>query len=275
MANVSENIIILGGARGRVVMFSLIDLINLNKRLCDCGLGQDCDRKHGPVGACVDGLPLTHDIEILPPILFEIRCFNQELFFGGFPWHYIFVPIRRNGIFKVMGLESGDETAEIDLTNETIHPDKCFFHWDESGRIVYESAHAAHIYSLKFDRDPIIKLDFTLASGQELEIPASPEKLSESTERNDSESFPRRNLRRASNLKKPYYSVEAFERTVFVLDYENELELLSILATSFDSDQGMVLIYDNLTGKLLKQVDLGITLKEVRYCTCFSCYFRY
>lgn len=262
MGNASENILILGGPGGRIVMYSLPDLIKMNRRLCECSLGQDCERSHGAIGCCSNGIPLTHDIQNMPPILFQLKCFDSELFFGGFPFHYIFTPIHKNGTFKIVDVASGHESAEIDLTNDTIHPDKCFFHYDESGRIIYESAHAVHVYTFRGDgrdsRPGPMKLQFTMTAGSGLlEI--------EETRSQEGPSAAKRPRRSCSRRLSTRDSVSLFDRTVFVLDYENELELLSILATDFESDEGLVLMYDNITGKLLRKVSLDILLREVSF----------
>jgi hypothetical protein len=268
MANASENILILGGSGGKVVLYSIPHLLEINNRLCTCQLGQDCEREHGPVGCCTNGIPLTHDIQKLPPVLFQVKCFNTELFFGGFPFHYIFTPIHKNGIFKVVDIASGKESAEMDLINDSIHPDKCYFHWDESGRIIYESAHAVHVYKFNIDDSNTkvgpIRLQFSMTGDRGLhevdEHPPAPEPISTSNR-------PRRSCSQRVLSRE---SVSLFDKTVFVLDFEDELQLLSILATNFESEQGFVIMYDNITGKMLRRIPLGRRLFEVS----FVCDFR-
>ena len=36
-----------------------------------------------------------------PPVLFEVRCQDHRLEFGGLPWHYIMTPPGKEGIFDV------------------------------------------------------------------------------------------------------------------------------------------------------------------------------
>jgi hypothetical protein len=265
-ANASENILTLRRKGGKVLMYSLTDLLDLNNRLCSCQLGQDCERKHGLIGCCINGIPITHDIRRLPPILFQVTSF-AEVFFGGFPFHYI-TQTSKIGTFNVVDIASGQEFSETVHIRDTTHPDKCYFHSDNSGRIIYESAHAVHVYKFNTDdantrRGPI-RLQFCMTGNK---------RLKESEETSDVPSTSTRPRRSCAHCRFVYpQSASLFQKTVFCLNFDYKLQLLNILATNFESDKGFVIMYDSITGKMLREISLGQRLFEVSNLIFITCH---
>lgn len=41
-----------------------------------------------------------------PPVLFQIRCYQNSLEVGGCPWHFIYTPPNKRGSFQVKSLSS-------------------------------------------------------------------------------------------------------------------------------------------------------------------------
>ena len=51
----------------------------------------------------------------MPPVLFEVQCFEEKIDFGGFPWHFISTPLKKKNVFDVRRLSND---ALVSLCNE-------------------------------------------------------------------------------------------------------------------------------------------------------------
>lgn len=126
-------------------MYDFNGMIRDAARLCTCDLWEDCEREHGPVGGPF-GVPLNMQIHQRPQILFSVDCAEQIVFFGGYPWHYLFSP--RKGTFALNSV-ADDFSHKFDFANTTTVQDKCIFHSDDTGRLVYVSPHKVQFFQLK------------------------------------------------------------------------------------------------------------------------------
>jgi len=86
-------------------------------------------------------------------MLFEVRCGEQNLHFGGHPWHYVINPPNTTGVFEVRNVQTNKlaENGRFDFPNNTTEADTLTFHSDDSGRLVYESGDSIRFF--KFVND--------------------------------------------------------------------------------------------------------------------------
>uniref|UniRef100_A0A6M2CSB4 Putative cul4-ring ubiquitin ligase complex n=1 Tax=Rhipicephalus microplus TaxID=6941 RepID=A0A6M2CSB4_RHIMP len=178
------------------------------------------------------------------------------LHFGCFPWHYICSPPTREGVFQVKSVET-DELAEnglLDFPNSSTEPDSIAFHPDDSGKIVYNSSHFIKIFKLitNSKNKPSLKECF------EITFREPPTRTCEET--NDNKP-PRRKCKTLYDM----HSTQCAEKSLLSDDYENELELYSVLGFNPMDERclGKVGIYDNETGHEIKSFELGMKLDEL------------
>ena len=62
--------------------------------------------------------------------------------------HYIMTPPRMAGLFKVFNLNNDSETHEFPVKSSDIHEDKCFFHWDDSGRVIFQTSDCIEFHKM-------------------------------------------------------------------------------------------------------------------------------
>lgn len=86
----------------------------------------------------------------IPPVLFEVKCGEQILHYGGFPWHYVTSPPKKKGVFEVRHIETNEiaQNGKFDFPNDTTEEDSLVFHSDDSGRLIYQSANSIRFYKI-------------------------------------------------------------------------------------------------------------------------------
>lgn len=246
-ANVTEGILILAPP-GRVRLYDLDELIKEENRICSCNFYESrygCT--HGPIGVFPDGLPVNFRSSALPEALFDLSCASSTVEFGGYPYQRIYQPFRKRTEVHIEDAVTCQNIATLET--ESILPDggQCFFHWDDSGRIIHQLFNEINIYK-------------TVRNGQELKLQLqfclkleSAEKSSPYSSNCNYGTRPREV--RTRNVVRDYSEI-------YKLDYENEVEYLIILGVADLTNSGTIIIYDNETGKLTKRIPLDITLKE-------------
>lgn len=244
-ANVGEGLLILG-PQSHVRLYDLYELISEENRICDCKLHETKEGcSHGPIGTFPSGLPINFIVKRLPSPLFDVTCFGQSLEFGATPYHYIYQSTSRD--HQILIADARNDRVIANIESESIFPDlaHCFFHWDDTGRIIHQRDSAVDIHKLINDDSDgkKMKLEFTLKCDVPLRAPP---KLTE----------------RQMALNRPR-KTDMDEGEILKLDYENETEYLIILGVSSPcSGKGCIRIFDNLTGHLVRHINLDIKLKD-------------
>lgn len=258
-ANVSEGLLIVGTGSTLTGAVRLYNFRNILEEACmfSAKLYEPCSALDGAkVGTYPAGLPLNCKLKEPPPVLFEVKCSEFMLHFGCYPWHYICSPPSKEGVFQIKSVES-DELAEnglLDFPNSSTEPDSIAFHPDDSGRIVYNSSHFIKVFRLITNKKnkPSLKECF------EITFREQPTRIHEETNNNKP---PQRKCKTLYDM----HSSQCVEKSLLSDDYENELELYSVLG--FDprdeSCMGKVGIYDNETGHRIKSFELGMSLDEL------------
>ncbi|RWS24316.1 DDB1- and CUL4-associated factor 17-like protein, partial [Leptotrombidium deliense] len=266
-ANISEGLLIIGSGSGvtkQVRLYSLRDVMRAENFVCKCKLDDECDliqcnsdngeRRCLKVG--IDGIPVNISLKETPSLLFKVNCCEEVVYFGGYPWHYIYSPAKEKGVFELRNLETHEvpENGRFHVENNSLEPDSLSFHVDDSGRLIYSSAHDITFYKLNDNKEisKIFVLSITPSLNDSLRVEIeSPPKL-----------YTPRHCRRKKN-----YSDNIEDRTVLTDDYENELEFFSLLGVDKEAGRyGKILMFDNDDGSLVKEFDVGFKLHEVKNC---------
>ncbi|XP_062606051.1 DDB1- and CUL4-associated factor 17-like, partial [Saccostrea cucullata] len=97
------------------------------------------------------GLPLNIIIKEEPPVLFQVRCHQNNLEVGGCPWHYMYTPPRKEGSFHVKTLVSGQLARNGVLKSEKLglEADRALFCTDDTGRILHIDSNSVSVYRIK------------------------------------------------------------------------------------------------------------------------------
>lgn len=82
------------------------------------------------------GLPIDVVLDIQPPILFELQCFNHMLSIGGVPIHILYSDVKVKDKLLVYNIENKNLTGEFNLDNLIIDREQVEFHADQSGSII-------------------------------------------------------------------------------------------------------------------------------------------
>ncbi|KAG0423558.1 hypothetical protein HPB47_000666 [Ixodes persulcatus] len=169
-------------------------------------------------------------------------------------------PVQFKGMLEIdraiKSVES-DELAEngfLDFPNLSTEPDSIAFHPDDSGRIVYNSSHFIKVFRLvtNMKNKPSLKECFEIT-------------FRESLAKVHQEASVDKPLPRKCKSIFDIYSTQCVEKSLLSDDYENELELYSVLGFNpvDESCTGKVGIYDNDTGEQIKCFELGMSLDEL------------
>ncbi|CAG2114012.1 unnamed protein product [Medioppia subpectinata] len=250
-ANISEGLLIVGiGSQknAKIRIYSLHEILNQTNRLFEATLDKKCPELGGKTGQYPFGLPLNYKIKTAPPVLFEVKCSEQNLHFGGHPWHYVTNPSNSSGVFEVRNVATNElaENGRFDVPNNTTFADTLTFHTDDTGRLVYESGNYIKFYKIFSEK--------CLSSiRQQFELKVRSNDKNGVT--NGTETTTRVNGRREATKN----------RQIVATDFENELEMylyLGINTQSNKNNNGVMTICDNKTGDILHEFSLGLTLNE-------------
>ena len=184
-ANISEGLLIIGvGSQktAKIRIYSLREILTEKNCLFSASLDMKCDDLGGKVGQYPFGLPLNYKVshfiyfltinliiieiivkitkENVPPILFEVKCSEQNLHFGGYPWHYVTNPSNTTGVFEVRSVATNELAVDgrLDVPNSTTQSDSLTFHSDNTGRLVYESGNYINFFKLSAEKNNKIAL---------------------------------------------------------------------------------------------------------------------
>lgn len=256
-AFVQGNILIVHhgcGHSAKIKLYSWESIIELN-RVYSASLNKYSDNMKGTPGSHPGGLPCNIVVKKLPPLLFECRTDCHYLQIGGRPWHYMIVPPKLSGTFRVLSLASGriSQNGNLESSETNIESPSASFHPDESSRILIESANSLQVYNIKIKcrSQSVIERSFEIRLHVDRPL-----------RRNYDDSYRTQSGR---VVKKKRVASDAYDdvysQSLLSVDYEDELDLLYCL---FDVGEGRleIKIYCNQTGKLCKSIPLRTVCVE-------------
>ncbi|NXG90740.1 DCA17 factor, partial [Stercorarius parasiticus] len=243
-----------------IVMYSmgLVRLYNF-QAICEQFMEQPFDLGHefnwngqvGVVGKYPFGLPCNIKITDTPPLLFEASSLENAFQIGGYPWHYIITPNKKKhkGVFHICSLKDNAlaKNGIQDMQCCSLEPDWIYFHPDMSGRIIHVGPNLIKVLKLKEVKNNTgqveVAEDFTIVANREncvnntVTVTASG-----------------RVVKKRFNLLDDDPEQETFK----IVDYEDELDLLSTVAvTEIGADGKAHLDFRcNDHGILLKSIPL-------------------
>ncbi|XP_062908300.1 DDB1- and CUL4-associated factor 17 isoform X1 [Mobula hypostoma] len=250
-ATVSQGLLIVTHSVGLVKLYSF-QWIAEKFTQKQCILGQNCEWNNttGIVGAAPFGIPCNINITDCPPILFEVACLESALQIGGYPWHYIITPNKQNqkGIYHICSLKDKKlaENGIQEMQSFSLETDWIYFHPDDSGRIMHIGPTQINVLQLieksEDEQRWQVLQAFTILSKRERKVENSVTVTA----------YGRVVKRQFSELDDDQY--EIFK----MVDYEDELELLTVLAVAPTDNEGNARLdfYDNQIGTLIKSVSL-------------------
>ncbi|XP_041663192.1 DDB1- and CUL4-associated factor 17 [Cheilinus undulatus] len=203
------------------------------------------------VGAMPVGIPVNIQITERPPLLFELTRTNNGIQIGGFPWHYIYTPSNKkhSGTHHICSLK--DKTVAThgiqNMNCCSLESDGIFFHPDNSGRIIHMGPSTINVLKILGELNTglpsKVVTDFTLDTQQN----------SQPTSQVTVTSYGRTVRRRFHQLDD-----DPEQKTFRMVEYEDELDLLAVVVTDSEEEEGRarVQLHDNLSGELLRTIDL-------------------
>ncbi|XP_045673116.1 DDB1- and CUL4-associated factor 17 isoform X2 [Phyllostomus hastatus] len=238
-----------------VLPFSLIGILEISKKFMQQKLDLGCACRWGgttgTVGEAPFGIPCNIKITDTPPLLFEVSSLENAFQIGGHPWHYIITPNKKKqkGVFHICALKDNslakNGIQEMDCCS--LESDWIYFHPDASGRIIHVGPNQVKVLKLKEIENSSaqhqISEDFVILANRE----------------NKNENIPTvtasgRVVKKKFNLLDDDPEQETFK----IVDYEDELDLLSVVAvTQIDAEGKAHLDFHcNEYGTLLKSIPL-------------------
>ncbi|XP_069791687.1 DDB1- and CUL4-associated factor 17 isoform X2 [Narcine bancroftii] len=251
-ATVSQGLLIVTHSVGLVKLYSFQWIVEKFTQK-QCILGQNCEWNNttGIVGAPPFGIPCNIKITDCPPVLFEVACLESALQIGGYPWHYIITPNKQNqkGTYHICSLKDKKlaENGIQEMQCCSLETDWIYFHPDDSGRIMHIGPTQINVLQLTErsedkQRWKVLQA-FTILSKRERKVENSVMVTA----------YGRVVKRQFAQLDDEQY--ETFK----MVDYEDELELLTVLAVAPTDNEGNARLdfYDNQTGTFIKSVSIS------------------
>ncbi|XP_061464490.1 DDB1- and CUL4-associated factor 17 isoform X2 [Rhineura floridana] len=225
-AAVSHSMLIVTHSAGLVKLYSF-QAVSEQFMACQVDLGHECcwNGKVGIVGKYPFGIPCNIKITDTPDLLFEVSSLENTFQIGGYPWHYIITPNKKNqkGIFHVCSLKDHTlaENGIQDMKCCSLEPDWISFHPDTSGRMLHVGPKLIKVLKLKeaennAEQQEVIE-DFVIEANRENNVNNSVMVTASG-----------RVVKKRINLLDDDPEQETFK----IVDYEDELNLLSIVAVT-------------------------------------------
>lgn len=205
----------------------------------------------GTVGEAPFGIPCNIKITGTPPLLFEVSSLENSFQIGGHPWHYIITPNKKKqrGVFHICALKDNSlaKNGIQEMKCCSLESDWIYFHPDASGRIIHVGPSQIKVLKLNevennSDQHQISE-DFVILANRENKN----ENLFTVT------SYGRLVKKRINLLDD-----DPEQETIKIVDYEDELDLLSVVAVTQIGSKGKAHldIHCNEYGTLLKSIPL-------------------
>uniref|UniRef100_A0A8D0GXE7 DDB1 and CUL4 associated factor 17 n=1 Tax=Sphenodon punctatus TaxID=8508 RepID=A0A8D0GXE7_SPHPU len=248
---VSHGMLIVMHSAGLVRLYSF-KLISEQFMEQQVNLGCECswNGEVGIVGKYPFGIPCNIKITDAPPLLFEVSSLENAFQIGGYPWHYIITPNKRRhqGVFHICSLKDHTlaKNGVQDMKCCSLEPDWIYFHPDTSGRIIHVGPSVIKVLKLK-EIENTEQQEVT----EEFIVEANREK---NVNNAITVTASGRVVKKRFNLLDDDPEQETFK----IVDYEDELDLLSIVAVSQVGADGRAHIdfHCNEHGSRLKRIPL-------------------
>ncbi|XP_070693845.1 DDB1- and CUL4-associated factor 17 isoform X1 [Pempheris klunzingeri] len=203
------------------------------------------------VGGFPFGIPANIQITDCPPVLFEVSCSNNGIQIGGYPWHYIYTPPHKHhkGTHHICSLkDSTMATNGVQNMNCcSLESDGIFFHPDDSGRIIHVGPTTINVLKILGELNSILPSNVV-------------EDFSLKTHRNNNAASQVTVTSSGRAVKRRFHQLDddPDQETFRMVEYEDELDLLAVVVTNGEEGDGRahVRLHDNLSGRLLRTVDL-------------------
>ncbi|XP_010605280.1 DDB1- and CUL4-associated factor 17 isoform X2 [Fukomys damarensis] len=251
-ATLSHGILIVMYSSGLVRLYSFQAITEqFTQQKLDLGCACRWGGTTGTVGEAPFGIPCNIKITDSPPLLFEVSSLENAFQIGGHPWHYIITPNKKKqkGVFHICALKDNslakNGIQEMDCCS--LESDWIYFHPDASGRIIHVGPNQIKILKLNEIENNSsqhqISEDFVILANRE----NKKENLITVTASG-------RVVKKCFNLLDDDPEQETFK----IVDYEDELDLLSVVAvTQIDAEGKAHLDFHcNEYGTLLKSIPL-------------------
>ncbi|XP_047401619.1 DDB1- and CUL4-associated factor 17 isoform X2 [Sciurus carolinensis] len=251
-ATLSHGILIVMYSSGLVRLYSFQAITEqFMQQKLDLGCACRWGGTTGTVGEAPFGIPCNIKITDSPPLLFEVSSLENAFQIGGHPWHYIITPNKKKqkGVFHICALKDNllAKNGIQEMECCSLESDWIYFHPDASGRIIHVGPNQVKVLKLN-----------------EIENNSSQHQISEdfvilAKRENKNENLVTitasgRVVRKCFNLLDDDPEQETFK----IVDYEDELDLLSVVAvTQIDAEGKAHLDFHcNEYGTLLKSIPL-------------------
>ncbi|XP_013816100.1 DDB1- and CUL4-associated factor 17 [Apteryx mantelli] len=217
----------------------------------DLGYEFNWNGQVGIVGKYPFGLPCNIKITDTPPLLFEVSSLENAFQIGGYPWHYIITPNKKKhkGVFHICSLKDKAlaKNGIQDMKCCSLEPDWIYFHPDMSGRIIHVGPNLIKVLKIKEVENNTTQMeiaeDFMIVANRENSVNSSVTVTASG-----------RVVKKRFNLLDDDPEQETFK----IVDYEDELDLLSIVAVTQIGADGRAHLdfHCNERGILLKSIPL-------------------
>ncbi|KAM8790745.1 DDB1- and CUL4-associated factor 17 isoform 2-T2 [Rhynchonycteris naso] len=238
-----------------VLPFSLIGVLEINKKFMQQKLDLGCACRWGgttgTVGEAPFGIPCNIKITDTPALLFEVSSLENAFQIGGHPWHYIITPNKKKqkGVFHICALKDNSlaKNGIQEMECCSLESDWIYFHPDASGRIIHVGPQQVKVLKLNEVENNStqhqISEDFVILANRE----------------NKNENLP--TVTASGRVVKKKFTLlddDPEHETFKIVDYEDELDLLSVVAvTQIDAEGKAHLDFHcNEYGTLLKSIPL-------------------
>lgn len=207
-----------------------------------------------------DGIPVTVTLDDLPPILFELRCNEHNLWLGGVPLHYLYQPIYED-VYKICQLKTNQvvQKGSIPVSLDAYETDSLYFLSDDSNRLVHVTVDSAKVLKINMIDGGASRVDQLFSIS-----PHETEEDAEDGRLDDAESVRTWQLSSFGRIIKKRVSLDLLgtvSSRIVSLQNDNDLNLM--VSTSLKAEQhdlgsidAYVCLHDDQTGKKLKTVEL-------------------
>nr|XP_028605693.1 DDB1- and CUL4-associated factor 17 isoform X3 [Podarcis muralis] len=224
-ATLSHNMLVVTHSSGLVRLYSF-QAISEQFTVCQVDLGQKyLNGRGGIVGKYPFGMPCNIKITGTPDLLFEVSSLENTFQIGGYPWHYIITPNKKKqrGIFHVCSLKDHAlaKNGIQDMECSSLEPDWISFHPDTSGRVLHVGPSLIKVLKLKESENNAeqqeVTEDFVIRANRRNNIKNSVTVTASG---------------RVVKKRMTLLDDDPGQETFKIVDYEDELNLLSVVAVT-------------------------------------------
>ncbi|NXY63047.1 DCA17 factor, partial [Callaeas wilsoni] len=249
---VSNGILIVMYSMGLVRLYNFKAILEqFMEQPFDLGQEFNWNGQVGVVGKYPFGLPCNIKITDTPPLLFEASSLENAFQIGGYPWHYIITPNKKKhkGVFHICSLKDNAlaKNGIQDMKCCSLEPDWIYFHPDMSGRIIHVGPNLIKVLKLKEVKNHADQMEIA----EDFTIVANRENCVNNTV----------TVTASGRVVKKRFTLlddDPEQETFKIVDYEDELDLLSTVAVTQIGADGRAHLdfHCNEHGILLKSIPL-------------------